>query len=688
MMLDFVPNDIFADEEKINTRSFSFENTSIIEFTNSGVKEIKTIRIWIVDNNIISFKSENGWTATVNSQNVIIFTSLEPLKQNEIVKFGIISEKSNPLFQWDVLGNDGNSIDLGQTLPNFESSLGINEPQLVEDATGILSDSVFTVAPKSIHPGSTIRVIGDNFAPNSILKLFLDTSLLQSFETDDDGNFISTSKIPTKTKIGQINLILKDVLENEKIIRINLTDIEKKVSKNIDLTVSEIQDKFFRTEKIEFSGTVNPDTLIIIKTTDSFGNLFSTKTTNSDSMGDWSISNIVPLDTPIDTYTTQISDGKNTILKSWDVVLSKQIHVSSTKLTFFPEDLMIFNGTAIPDKNITIKLVNPKGSEVLSTNFVVAPSGFFKVEYSTFSSTLQGTYVLYVFQEGESEIIFVGLGQYPKKIISTALNNVNYFSNDVALIGITGDPSQDVTLSILDENDHEKFTDNVELGPDGKRNYYLNLSEFYLGVYTVLVSMAGYQDFDMFTVDLPSNSMPIDLNILEKKYSPTQLISVLGTSAPHTFVDLFLIDSNGFLINQKETFADKNGNLFVKTFTIPSDASFGNWVIRSQSGTISENYEFQVVSLGVEDLSISVTEIISSSVGTFVTIEGFTTEKQDVFITIESEEGTIVFQKNIPTIKNGEFDLLWTAKSKHIPGTYTVTVKDSVGNTASVVFDL
>ena len=71
--------------------------------------------------------------------------------------------------------------------------------------------------------------------------------------------------------------------------------------------------------------------------------------------------------------------------------------------------------------------------------------------------------MLYAFQKFETEIIFVGLDTFPKKILSIQLNDMNYRNNDVAIIGITGENLQDITLLILDDNDHEKFNDKIKL---------------------------------------------------------------------------------------------------------------------------------------------------------------------------------------------------------------------------------
>ena len=92
--------------------------------------------------------------------------------------------------------------------------------------------------------------------------------------------------------------------------------------------------------------------------------------------------------------------------------------------------------------------------------------------------------------------------------------------------------------------------------------------------------------------------------------------------------------------------------------------------------------------MDVKDLDVNVTDIITLSSGNLVTISGFTVLAQNILVTIESSNGDVVYQSNLETEENGEFDLLWTAKSRHIPGSYSVTVEDSDGNTSSAFFDL
>ena len=123
-------------------------------------------------------------------------------------------------------------------------------------------------------------------------------------------------------------------------------------------------------------------------------------------------------------------------------------------------------------------------------------------------------------------------------------------------------------------------------------------------------------------------------------------------------------------------------------FIIPYDAQSGQWVVRAESVSKFTNFKFQVSSLEKEEQSVRVTDIISSSIGKFVTIEGFVTVEQTVKITIEDPFGNTVFQTNVRTTESGEFDLLWRAQLESVSGTYSVIVTDSFEKTTSTTFDL
>lgn len=694
-IIDFSLDFVYADEEEIIPRFFSFENTSILEFTNNSDKNIQTIRIWLDDSFFKSFKFEDDWTVSKTS-NGIIFDTSESIKPNETIKIGVKTEKSYPLINWELIDSLGNTIKIGQTQSqNISSLIKKQVEKSINETAKVFSESTFKIIPQTPHPGSAIRVVGDNFTPNSKVDLFLNNIKLKSFETDEYGYFILTLIIPKKIASGPTDFILKDSYGNEKVLSVTLMNIEENFftnkednSKSTRLTVSDIENKFYRTDVIEFSGTTIVGDTITIETINSRGELFSKKTINVNYDGIWSDSLNIAFDAPIDEYITTITDGKDTITKSWDVVLSKNVNVSPSKLKFQSGELIKFTGTANPGEQLDVKFIDPQGNYVLSKNFIVGDSGFFNIEYLTTTSSLEGTYVLYLFQNSDVEITFVGLNEYPKKYLSAKLNRVNYNVDDVPIIGILGNNIQELKLEILDQNDHVKFNDFIELGSDGKRNYALETKNFSPGIYTFLASMAGSQISEVFTIGLESHFSSVDFKMTQHIFHPGQPMFLSGNSASYSTVDLFLIDPDGIIVGEQESFTNQNGVLSVNDFIIPYDAIFGNWIVRSESGTRSTNFEFQVTPLSKVTQSIHVSDILSSSIGAFVTIEGFVSEEQTVTITIEDPNGSIIFVTNVDTTDIGNFDLLWKSQASPIPGTYLVTVKDSLKQTTSTSFDL
>ena len=678
--------DAFADEAQISSKIIAFENTSIIEFTNHSAEEIKTIKIWISDSSFTSFKSQNDWISSSASINAITFVHSEFMHTNESVKFGLKTDKPYPLVRWDVIDNSGKSVETGITLSESIPSFVNPTEQRSSDDPVILDNSTFKIIPDDLHPGSTIRIIGGDFAPNSSLTLFPIDERSKSFATDEHGNFMLTMKIPENQKPEPVNFILRDSLGNEKIVSPHVTEIKPEFARTFNFTVHEIEKKFDRSDFVELSGSAHPDSPIVIKIKDFHDDLFSTKIENTDSDGNWSSLISFSPNTPLGTYFAEITDGQNNRQTSWDVVASKKLNIFPAKYSFKSGEPISFNGTATPDEPINLTLIDPNGNQVFSKNFIVNSFGFFKIEYPTTSSSLDGTYILYVFQKHDVETIFMGLDTYPKNNLSVKLNDVNYLGRDAAVVGLTGDDSQDVVLSIINENDHEVFSDKLELGVDGKRDYLLDLTTYASGIYTVLVSMASFQTSDIFTVDLGSSHMPINLSMLDTVYYPGDFIHITGNSEPHSEINLLLVDPDGIIINQKETFTDENGNLYSVPFLIPHDELFGKWAVVAESGLNSEPFEFTVNSLGNEGLSIRVTDIISSSVGKFVTLEGYVTEEQSVNITINDPIGNTIFQTNIDTTETGEFDLLWTAPPG-VVGAYSVMVTDIFGKTVSTVID-
>ena len=136
LLLIVIPSN--ANAQEINVKSFAFEETTIIEFTNDSDEEIDTFRIWLgSDFNFKSFKTEKGWVGEKTPLGVIIFTSSETIKPSESVKFGVKTDKVKPGINWKALDKVDNVIDTGKVLsgelPKVIQNTEIKQDQILGD---------------------------------------------------------------------------------------------------------------------------------------------------------------------------------------------------------------------------------------------------------------------------------------------------------------------------------------------------------------------------------------------------------------------------------------------------------------------------------------------------------------------------------------------------------------------------
>jgi len=224
--LILIPSEVYADE--IDVVSVGLDETAIITATNNSDNEIKTFRVWLGEEfNFKSFKTEKGWIGEKNQQGVIIFTSSETLKPNELVKFGLKTDKINPIINWKALDQENKIIDTGVIKlsklsdVNQNSNIELNQ-NYNNNGISIFSESTFRVIPDKPNSGSTIRITGDQFAESQKFDFYIDTKKIGNFITDSNGNFITTMQIPDIEKKGKIDFKI-----------IGHDGIEKKISLEI-----------------------------------------------------------------------------------------------------------------------------------------------------------------------------------------------------------------------------------------------------------------------------------------------------------------------------------------------------------------------------------------------------------------------------------------------------------------------
>jgi len=694
ILLIIHPSNVYAED--VSVTSIALEETSLLEVTNNSNEDVKTLRIWLgSDFNFKSFKTEKGWTGEKNSQGVIIFTSSEYIKPGESVKFGVKTDKPNPGINWKVLDKKDTQIETGISIAKELPAVVKNpEANQVTENTGesMTTESEFRIIPEKPNVGSTIRVTGENFGASQEFDFYIDTQKIGSFDTDVNGHFITTMKIPDNQKADRVDFKVKDKEGQERKLSLRIGEVENRIpeSENIPLTIQGIGNVVNRGDFLEIFGTGDPGSAVTAEITTADGEVINSRTAEVNSKGNWELDEpiIIPLDMPFGKYSATITDGRENKLISWTVESDKKILISSTDLKFEPGEIMKFNGTAIQSESIEIVIEDPLGKEVFSDILQVGDSGLIEFEYATTQTSTEGTYTLIATQNIEKEFTYVGLGQLPTIPVNLEFDKLNYKAGETALITLSGKASEIISLLIIDPSDKPKGDAvSITLEPDGRGSHSIDLDGFASGVYTAVISKGSAQSTEIFTVGLQIGSGEIEINTTKTDYNPGDAILVLGDTGSNVLLTLTLIDPNGDEIKVKETFSDKNGKISESGFRIPSDGIVGMWTINAKSGSNFDNVEIEVLATSTEGMVVTVEEgqeIPGYGKTMNILVSG---GQQTISIEIIAEDGEIIEELSFPASSQGEINQPWVIPKDTEPGTYTIKVEDAF-DSAEATFEI
>ena len=678
-----IPGSVYGEE--ISVTSIGLEETSLLKLTNESDEEVNTLRIWLgSDFNFKSFKTENGWIGEENAQGVIVFTTTESIKPGESVKFGVKTNKPNPGINWKALDEKNIQVGTGLSVPD-KLSTTIKDPNPTENVENanesMTTDSTFRVIPEKPNVGSSIRVTGDNFGSLQEFDFYIDTKKIGTFETDENGHFMTSMKIPDDQKADRVDFKIKDKEGQEKKLSLRIGEIEDRIpdSENIPLTIQGVPKVMHRGDFLEIFGTGDPKGAITTEINTPEGEIINSRTAEIDSKGEWKLEPIiVALDTPFGKYSATITDGRDSKLIYWNVESDKKILVSPTSLKFEQGETMTFNGTAVLNKPIEFVLEDPLGNEISADIIQPNELGFVEFAFITTQNTPEGTYTLITTQEKEKEITYVGLGQLPTIPVNLEFDKLNYKTGETAIITLSGKASEIVSLLIIDPSD-KPIGDaiSITLEPDGSSTHTVELDGYASGVYTAVLSKGSAQSTEIFTVGLQTGSGEISINTTKVDYHPGDPVLILGETGANVLLTITMTDPDGNLIKTKDTFSDKNRKISEESFRIPSDAAPGTWIIKAQSGSNFAEIEIEVLGTIAEGMIVVVTE------GADIPGFGKTIDihvvgaQQTVQIEIFAEDGEIIEELSFPASGDGEINQPWIVPKDTAPGTYTIKVSDA-----------
>lgn len=273
---------------------------------------------------------------------------------------------------------------------------------------------------------------------------------------------------------------------------------------------------------------------------------------------------------------------------------SSTISLSMQKSTYYPNDVVVINGTTASNQLVTVEIKNPFDKTVFEKSLLPTAKGQFSISYVIDSYPTKGTYVVIAKQNSETVASYFGVYSKPSIRLEAIIDNLNYQNTEQPHVTILDLPESVIDLKVLDNSQIQKFEDKIKTTPDGRATYDLNITSYSTGVYDLLVTSSTGKAKLGFAVGLIPSGPRMSLNTDKNSYLPGDNVTILGAWNPNTISQLSLIDSAGVSVQSIQTFSDKTGHFSSSDFKIPSTAISGSWKIEATSGFSHNSLEIKV----------------------------------------------------------------------------------------------
>jgi len=681
-------------EEVISVNAKGYENTIIIEFENESTSKIKTIRIWPGGEvTFTSFKSEPGWGGGKYSDSkLLIFTATNTLNPGESVKFGLVTDEKVNAINWKALDRNDNDIDKGKTSIQVisETSSGPieEESKEVEQAKEIGNELYGTkkFIPEQIRSGSDIRLVGSGFDSEKNLKLYLDSTILKSVNTDKQGNFLTTISIPDAHNIGTSEFIIKDQSDNIQTTSINIEEPKNRFLKTSNFEVNSVPAEIRYEETLTISGSAYPQSAIIIAFENNERVLEKTRVVSANANGEWVFEETIERTDDLGEKFVIFKNNNDKTTKSLTVKSDYLIQISTSAIRYNLEETVTITGTAEPNKDTTIWIKDQDKKIMHYDVFTSNADGSLNYEFVADDIFSSGTYTAVIKQESGSDAALFGIGQYPVTVLVALMEKTNFELNSKAILSIVGPTSSNLSISILDSNDSIIMTDSITSSSIGKNKYAIDLDGLDSGVYRAVVSSTNIQDSVKFSIGLDVGSGAISLVSTKDNYSPGESIFIIGNTGNNARIMITLLDPSGNVFTVTETFSDSTGGFSTSDIGIPPDGTLGKWKVTAHNRLDNNSVEINVSIPTGKNLTLQIEET-QFSIGDVIIIKGIgqsDANRLEVKITNESDEE--VASLHTPITSSGAFSLPWTVPAGFDTGIYTITVSDDENSSSFEIF--
>jgi len=517
--------------------------------------------------------------------------------------------------------------------------------------------------------------------------LYLDTTILKSVNTDEQGSFLTTISIPDSSNVGTSEFIIKDESGNFQSTNINIEEQKNRFLKTTEFEVNSIPAQVSYDEILTVSGSAYPQSAIIIKFENNERDLEKTRVITANSNGEWVFEEMINRTDTIGEKYVIFKNNQDKTTKNLTVKSDYTIDVSASAVRYNMGETVSIIGISESNTDTTIWIRDHNKKILLYDIFTTNANGNLNYQFVVDDRFSSGTYNAIIKQDdGGSDATLFGIEQYPTTSIITLMDKTNFPPDSKAVINITGPQLTKLAITLLDHNDNVKLTDSITTTSSGKAKYAIDLDGLSSGIYRAAVSATNVQDSTKFSVGLETGSGPISLITTQENYSQGESILIIGNTGGNARLTVTLYDPSGNIISETETFSDGSGNFSTENIGIPSDGSLGNWKITAHSRLDTKSIDVNVsVPLGLGlTLQIEETEF---SVGDIVLIKGVgQSDSNRLTVKIIDENDQIIISLGTPITSDGTFSLPWNIPNDFSTGVYTIMISDAVNSSSAEIF--
>jgi len=592
-------------EVDISVSAKGFENTIIMEFENGeqNTVKIKTINIWLAKGNSFQVvKQELGWNSKPYGDGQgLTFSTSEVLNPGESMKFGVVTAKKVNAINWKVIDENQNQIG-----PEKTKIVEISQTPIIVESTYVEVDNVQQTGdilygtkkfiPDNLRTGSNMRLVGNGFSSEQTLQFYLNDEFLKSTESDAQGNFITTIKIPDSIGTGISKFKIVDELGSSQISSVKINEQQNRLIKEgqviQEFKINNMPESVTLDNILSISGVGHPSkpVLITIKNEDVIETI---QVVNIGVNGEWNFQKPITTDDELGDRTIIIRNDFNETSRNVSIVTGQLFTISVFTATTDLGDVFVLTGTALPNEDLSLLIKNPDDDTIRFDVLKIDESGEIKYEFPN-NEYEEGTYVLKATQNNVTQVSLFTLGTTSYDRVVVYLEKMNFKANSSSKLTILGPPSTALTLNIFDPSDNRKFTESIKTNSIGTKTFEFDLTGYSSGVYKAVVSNPTYQDTAKFSVGLSAGSGAINFSSTQTDYSPGESILIIGNTGANSLLNIFLIDPSGEIIYKGEIFTDKEGGFTTEMLGIPSNAESGIWQIQAQSGLDHKEMEITV----------------------------------------------------------------------------------------------